>query len=234
MSIEASIEISRLDGGVLVVDGSALAQAFFRGDPSSVGTDSFDSLAGHGCESAITVGDLEAINRTMRTRSRHASWDSLLDRPLEWLAAIDIRLDLIEADAAEWEQAEGERLVRAALQGAIGPYRRAAVATKLLHLKRPRTFPILDNLVTAMLGRNIPEDASDSRLVDLAMELLLHLREQGRQNLESLTALQAMLRAEGMERSLVRILDGVLWFSHPAASIEGIRREFSVGSRSAS
>lgn len=152
-------------------------------------------------------------------------WASILDRPLPWLAAIDPDLDLIEAGDALWRRRSAEELVRAALAGTIAPRRGLAVSTKLLHLKRPRLFPILDELVAVMLGANVAA-ATPQRKLETAMELVLHLRDEGRRNLEALRSIQTALP---VERSLVRILDAVLWLSHPAAGLRGVVRVLQVG-----
>jgi hypothetical protein len=223
------IRIDRLDGERLVLDGISLARAFFLGDPSSIGVGSYDSLAGKGYSDMITTADLQAINRTMRARSSHKSWEPILNHHLGWLAAIDPSLDLIGADEGEWQAADGERLVRDALLASVGPYRGPSVVTKVLHLKRPRLFPVLDDFVAVMLGVNMPTDAPAARRVEVSMELLLHLRDQGRKNLSALQAIQAALEGEGIERSLVRVFDAMLWFSHPAAGVPGAMRDFTVG-----
>jgi hypothetical protein len=137
-------------------------------------------------------------------------------------------LDLIAASDDEWRIADGETLVVAALAAVIGPHRGPSVATKVLHLKRPRLFPVLDDFVAVMLGVNMPGDAQQTRRVKISVDLLLHLRAQGRRNLQQLQNIQSRLRAEGVDRSLVRILDGIVWFSHPAAGVSGTTREIVV------
>lgn len=220
--------IDRLDGERLVLDGLGLARAFFLGDASSIGAGSYDSLAGRGEVRRITTADIQAINRTMRARSSHQWWEPVLNRDLDWLSALDPALDLIAASDDEWRAVDGAELVTAALAAVIGPHRGASVASKVLHLKRPRLFPVLDEFVAVMLGRNMPEDASQSRRVKLAVGLVLHLRAQGRANLSQLQTINSTLKAEGVDRSLVRILDAVVWFSHPAAGVPNATREITV------
>jgi hypothetical protein len=215
-----TLEIARLDGDVLVLDGLGLARASFDGDDSS-----YDSLAGTGARDRIETADVHAINRWARARSPHGAWASIVDRPLSWLAAIDPDLDLIEASDARWRRERGEELVRAALADVVAARRGMAVATKLLHLKRPRLFPLLDEYVAVMLGRSVP--ATPERKLDTAIELVLHLRREGRRNLEPLTRIQAALAGDS-RRSLVRILDAVIWFSHPAAHLRGVERVLRV------
>ncbi|MDQ2935102.1 MAG: DUF6308 family protein [Chloroflexota bacterium] len=79
----------------------------------------------------------------------------------------------------------------------------------MLHLKRPKVFPILDSLVLEQIG-------ATSQSVTAILD---HLRAVGRHNLQSLREVQAYLAERDLERTLVRILDGLLWASHPDAGL---------------
>lgn len=104
-----------------------------------------------------------------------------------------------------------EQTVRqmAATTAVIGTGRGLSVATKVLHLKRPRLFPVLDSLVLNNLG--VTDSVAPIQIVD-------HLRHEGRRNLDALSAIQVALRPD-YERTLVRVLDALLWASHPAAGL---------------
>lgn len=224
----STLRIARRDGESLVLDGIGLARAFFLGDPSSIADGSYDSLAGRGERDRITTADIQTINRTMRARSSHESWEPILNRELGWLAALDPELDLIDTSDEEWQAAGGEALARSALAGTVGLRRGPSVASKVLHLKRPRLFPVLDDFVAVMLGVNMPDGAATDRRIEIAARLLLHIRAQGRANLEQLRTIQTTLSTEGVDRPLVRILDAILWFSHPAAGVPDATREIAV------
>src|SRR5437879_1077802 len=88
-----SVVITRLDGGRLVIHAEGLATHFFAVDPSSVGIGAYDSLAGKTARDRIERRDVEALNRTMRARSPHAAWESLIDSRADWLEAIPTDLD---------------------------------------------------------------------------------------------------------------------------------------------
>jgi hypothetical protein len=125
-------------------------------------------------------------------------------------------------------EAEGAKLSEIALRATIGQGRGPSVATKILHLKRPNLFPVLDDFVAVMLGINMPNSAPAVRRIELASTLMAHMRQQGRANLPALKAVQRCLRAQGIDRPLVRILDAIVWFSHPASGVADVAREISV------
>ena len=216
MSFEdSSIVIRRLDGGpsLIVQDASELAYAFFSRDPSSVGLKAYDQRAGHGDPDRITIDDVRAINQTMRARSPHAAWEGLTSAgPLPWLAALDPSWDLVELPGRQWERFQCTALLEAAFAAAIAPRRNLAVATKLLHLKQPALFPILDAFVVESIGglRRAP------------VTVLLHLRAEAQRNRPALQQVQATLQEAHVTRTLIRILDALLWSSHPGAGIAGL------------
>jgi hypothetical protein len=95
------------------------------------------------------------------------------------------------------------------LTSAVAPYRNLSVATKVLHLKRPHLFPVLDSLVAQQIGG----------VGRPAMELMDHIRAVGRANQEALLLIDASLDEVGIRRTAVRILDALLWASHLAAGL---------------
>ena len=206
----ADIQIHRIGSGpsLVVERAEELVAHFLRHDPSAQ-PGGYDDLAGGGEPDRITRADIVAINSTMRARSPHAAWESLLNNPgpLSWLAALDPAWDLVGEPEANWApKVRGP--VEAALVAATGPGRGYSVGTKVLHLKRPRMFPVLDSLVLQQLG--VTEGVPMIRVVE-------HLRSEGTRNLSALRSIQHAIAPH--ERSLVRILDIILWASHPAAGI---------------
>jgi len=209
-----SVVVPRLDGGprLVIEDAQGLAFDFFTKDASSSGTDPYDAWTGRTDPDRITTDDLYAINRTMRARSPHTAWSVFTgptDPPLPWLTALDPHVGLFDLDDPEWERGGYDALLADAFAAIIGPYRNLAVATKVLHLKRPRLFPVLDRLVVEQIG-------GIGRPV---MTLMRHIRAQGRANYVGLSLIQADLEEVHLLRSHVRILDALLWASHPASSL---------------
>jgi hypothetical protein len=103
-----------------------------------------------------------------------------------------------------------------------------AVATKLLHYKRPRLFPVLDSFVAEMFGMNIPDVGKAHERVEAAVRLTSAIRSEGRRNVETLRSIRDLLAQETSQRSLIRIFDAIVWFSHPAAGIKGAPRAIDV------
>ncbi|HEV8053367.1 MAG TPA: DUF6308 family protein, partial [Candidatus Limnocylindrales bacterium] len=92
-------------------------------------------------------------------------------------------------------------------------HRGHAVITKMLHLKRPSLVPVLDSLVIDQLGGR-------GKSVEQVLE---HLRSVGRSNLDALRQIQTHLVSltgydqRPIDRTTVRILDALLWSTHPAS-----------------
>jgi len=228
MPNDGAISVCRQDGELLVIqDPLALARAFFEREPSA-NSEAFDQLAGREPRSAIVLSDIIAMNAIMRARSPHGHWTALIEDDNSWLEAIPVELDLLELDDEDWRSARGDEHLRAALAAVLGPGRGLAVATKLLHLKRPRLFPLLDALVGEVLGARPPPPPTSGQSVEVALRLAGAVRREGRQNVDVLRRVQAALRDDGVARSLVRIFDALLWFSHPAAGLAGATRVIQV------
>lgn len=206
-----TVVVERFGGGprLVIEDAELLALDFFLKDVSSVGEGAYDAHVDGSEPDRITVADIVAINSTMRARSPHSAWESLttVSDPLPWLVAIPRRAHLFTMSATEWSTI-GPVLERA-LTVTIGPYRNLSVATKVLHLKRPHLFPVLDRLVIEQIGG----------VGRTPMVLLNHLRAIGIANIDALHQIDVSLRNSGIIRSDVRILDALLWSSHPTAGI---------------
>jgi Family of unknown function (DUF6308) len=222
------VEIARNDGGHLAIeDADTLALRFFTTDISSAAADSYDECA-HRTDPTGPFGeeDITPIRTGMRlARLDRATWPWLInDSPRGFLRAIDPAWDLVELDDRSWPN------VREAMQQALyefmGSGRGGAVATKFLHYKRPRLFPILDSAVLANIGYSIPEpttsknpatvERSRRRRADVGVAICSRLRKHSIENISSLRTIQILLRDQGKERSLW-ILDALLWSVHPAS-----------------
>lgn len=205
------IEIARLgDHEPLVIENADwLAEAFFAVDPSGK-PGGFDDKAAASAPTRIESKDVDAINGTMRARSPQKAWTTVKDQELPWLAAVPPTWDLVELDDAEWQDHAAPGL-EAALDALIQKGRGVSVSTKMLHLKRPRMVPVLDSLVVEQLGAAMPSTPARG------VALIGHLREVAKQNRESLNRIIDYLGAQGVDRSVVRVLDALLWGSHKAS-----------------
>jgi hypothetical protein len=213
-----TIAIERMDGGprLLIEDADFLAATFFQADASSGGLNAYDAYSGKGEPNRITDDDVTVINQTMRARSPHDKWTELTTptEPLKWLAAIEPAWELFGMSPLLWEQSGCTATIEKALGEAVASYRNLSMASKILHLKRPAFFPVLDSLVVEQIGGTSEKP----------IELILQIREQGRANLRALGIIQAELKELELDgkpivRTRVRILDALLWTSHPQTSL---------------
>lgn len=200
-----TIVIERMDGGprLVIEDAELILWEMIRQD---AGARAFDARAGQGDPNLIQAEDIRAINQ-MRARSSPVAWEPVTG-PASWLAALDPQQALFEIDDAEWSD-RWAYLIEAALTAAAGPKRGIARVTKILHLKRPRLVPVLDSLVVQQMGgRNRS-----------AIEMVDHLRKVGAKNRNGLGTIADALEKLDVHRTQVRILDVLLWASHPASSL---------------
>ncbi|RKQ86059.1 hypothetical protein C8N24_4068 [Solirubrobacter pauli] len=217
--------IEREDDELLVLDGLALVQGFLAGDPSAR-PGGYNDQAGLGDREAISLADVRLVNSTMRARAEHARWAPIIAADQRWLSRIPDELDLIETDDDAWATARGDQLVNEAIARCIVPYIALARSTKVLHLKRPRAFPVLDELAIQMMGLPVP-DKRQAR-IRVAQRAAAALRREGRRNIHALRHIQDATASERTRLTLIRLLDIALWFAHPAASADGTLREITV------
>lgn len=213
--MDVRIATLRPTATLVIHDAEHLAWAFFQFDPSSAHPKAYDKwvLAQQSPVNRIVAQDVTAINTTMAARSPLDKWEQFTHAvsDLHELAAIDPGWDLLTLPDDVWARQQVAQRIEALLAAVMGPWRNAAVATKVLHAKRPRLVPVLDSYVVAVLGGLPMPDAHT------ATKLIVLLRQQGRANLTALQALQQQLCADGYNRTLLRILDALLWLSHPGA-----------------
>jgi hypothetical protein len=219
--------IQREDSEKLVLDGLGLARAFFRAEtgPAIPG---YDPVAGLGDPARVVLDDIVAMNSTMRSRSKHSLWDDVLAGDQQWLRDIPPDLEMVAADDAHWAALDGDALVATAIDACIRPGIGLAGATKLLHLKRPRVMPILDQLVAEMMGVTLPSSSAAEARAALARRLATAIRRESRRNVTPLHRIQADLEKRDVMRPLIRIFDAILRSSHPAASVTGATRSIAV------
>jgi hypothetical protein len=208
-AVTAELRIRRPD--LVVADPYARALKFFSEDASSVGPLAYDPyIAGGGSPpNRIVLEDVVAINRTMRARSSHSRWEPVIERgELPELAAVDPKWDGFMTSDDEWERSEILLRITSLIDAILGRGVGVSVATKVLHIKRPALIPICDSYVLQLMG--IPGITGAS-----AAALIQHLRDSREELLPVLNEIQARLRAVGIDRTLVRIMDVLIWGSHP-------------------
>lgn len=208
-------------GRLLLPDADLRAVRFFAEDISSVDGQhpSFDERAATGgLRPQYDETDTTAIRRGMRlNRAPGRLWAWVREEaPVGFLDDLPPNLDLIDCTDQEFDDVAPT--LHAALAGFVAPasgqWRRLAVATKIIHLKRPRLVPILDRNVLAVLGLHLPDDAAQAAQVSMGLEAARLIREVGRHNRAGLTDIEAQLKAAGNPRPPARILDALLWLAY--------------------
>lgn len=82
-------------------------------------------------------------------------------------------------------------------------------ATKILHLKRPELFPVLDNFVVQFLTRKSP--SGSPRDISLALQCIEITRERIQNQIEEFTKLQTSVQDLPIPLTIVRMFDILCW-----------------------
>lgn len=217
---------TKADTQLVIPSARRLAEVFFELDPSSrqppapESTTSYDDWSEQTERNRIEPYDVTVLNTSMRARTKPEVWHPLHDAGnLNWLEAVDPDWDLLSMPQDEFDQRNMGAVVEQLAFSMLRKWINVSVATKMLHLKRPRLMPVLDPLVVAQLGARISTTAKFETRAKQIREVVLFVREQGLANGNELTAIKAHLASRGKERTLVRVLDALLWSSHPASLI---------------
>ena len=203
-------------GDVLTDCGRRLL-VFCATDPSYLG---YDVPGVGGPPDVILPEQLDATNAAMRAFAFKTDWQrqELIGVRLPQLhpRLIPLEADLIELGDEEWAGLRPR--VVAAYQRIIEPHRgakhriRAVAASKILHLKRPSLFAIVDFRVTGYLR------AGQTDPVATAMAVTDAIRALGRHggNRQALARCAEYLRDRRLEgrpvvMTQVRMLDALIW-----------------------
>lgn len=189
----------------------ATVERFFTRDRSSAGPRSYDAYVyeGRSPQNRVVDADVSAINVTMGARSPHRDWTSLIKRgDLSQLRALRRDLDLFQTPDAVWVRERVPKRLAALFETVIGKGIGIARATKVLHIKRPALIPVCDSYVLGLMG--IPNAGAES-----GVALVEHLRSIRKELLPTLLECQAGLNRRGIDRTLVRIVDSLIWSAYP-------------------
>lgn len=204
-----SLQIHRPD--LIVQHPWATVERFFSRDRSSAGPRSYDAyvIGGASPPNRVIDADVSAINVTMGARSPHRDWNTLIKRgDLPELRALRRDLDLFQTPDPMWARERVPNRLAALFKAFIGKGIGIARATKLLHIKRSALIPVCDSYVLSLMG--IPDVGADS-----GVALVEHLRSVRSDLLPTLMECQVRLRQQGLERTLVRIVDSLIWSAYP-------------------
>lgn len=209
MTGDGPIRLRRAD--VIVETPWKTALKFFTENSSSIGSRSYDAyvMAGRSPANRVTEADVRAINVTMGARSPHVDWAKLIKRgDLSELKSLNQNLDLFQTSDRRWSKERVPVRLAALFNVVIGKGIGIARATKVLHIKRPRLIPVCDSYVLRLMG--IPDVGAES-----GVALVEEIRAIRNDLLPTLLDLQGRLRERGFDRTLVRILDSLLWSGYP-------------------
>jgi len=221
------ITIERLDGAGTISVGNAaeLVRRFAELD-RGIG---YDRSIRSSPKDRIVAGDIEVLNRSMRTGSSYEHWRGLIGDPKPaWLGALPVSWDLSAITKEQWTRRCGQARMEAAFAAMLGPYRGLSVVSKVLHPKRPKLIPILDALVLEQLGAQARSQAPTATKAHVAGQVVSHLRVQARANQLALTTLQAGLARQGIGLSRIRLIDILLWMTHPAVRLVPFDRRMTI------
>jgi hypothetical protein len=151
------------------------------------------------------------VNRTMGARSSYSNWDRLVKRgSIPALREIDEELDLFLTSDRKWTASHVSDNLASLFGLVVGNGIGIAIASKLLHLKRPRLIPVCDSYVLRLMGIPGHGAASGVALVECLRSIRKHWTSPLKQ-------LQVSLQVQGHDRSLVRVADALMWSAAKAS-----------------
>jgi hypothetical protein len=210
------------DGREIYVDEDKMIAEIEEGE-AYYGRDIFEYDPHVNPSDEITTADVDAALRIARIR---AVKPADIRRAIKSKKAIGTALHQIEFAADLFAMDEGETL-----ELVDGPLRElitslaevkgvdVAVASKILHLKRPALVPILDRYVFSFYSY-IYHAGKKSRNVETAVRLLKEIRDDGLNNLNVLNGLARRINDAANEKlppgqtvalTPARVLDRVIW-----------------------
>jgi hypothetical protein len=108
-----------------------------------------------------------------------------------------------------------------------------AKATKILHLKRPSLFPVLDSFVARFLsGIDLNNHSDKRRLVELGLHLMNVTREDLRRNRAQFRRLGEQLRDMPIKLTPVRMYDVLCWTQEKWVNRGNTHAEYGTAVRS--
>lgn len=175
--------------------------------------DGYDNF--HSVDNDISMVDIEATKRLNSNIDRYDKNESsaLLRRAAELSSLLSRipNIDLHELDAPRWQDLQKDIMQLFQIMLKV-PGIGLPKAVKILHLKRPKLFPILDSYVVELLTGNNPSSSSDdSLLAELGVKALGIAREDIITNKETFHRLKQSVEDLPIPLTIVRIYDILCW-----------------------
>ncbi|MDV3243718.1 MAG: DUF6308 family protein [Nitrososphaerales archaeon] len=188
----------------------------------------------HTIDDRITMDDVESANRLFAMIDRYDSTES---SRIVGAAQLESALtevpdaDLACLDHATWLELEPK--VRALLDQflsirGVG----LAKATKILHLKRPHLFPVLDSFVAKFLSGQGVVAVGKGRLVEVGLSIMEMVREDLQRNGSQFLRLQERLAGLPIQLTPVRMHDILCWSQEKWVVRGNTHAEYGTATRS--
>lgn len=165
----------------------------------------------HNMTNNIIPKDIEAANRLFARITPLAAKGLISSDVIPLILEKIQNVDLDEVSDNSWieNKLTMKELLRACLQiPGVG----LAVATKVLHLKRPKLIPILDSFVMKFLtGVDISTVSEDASLLECGIDALEIVRKDLINNHEALCSLQKQLTDLPIPVGRIRLYDILCW-----------------------
>lgn len=164
-------------------------------------------------DNKVTTHDIDAANELYAMINRYEPTEgSRILEATHLQSALDAvpDVDLMDLDDEAWQNLMPN--VRTLL-GQFLSIRGVglAKATKILHLKRPHVFPVLDSFVFKFLSGSNPDAEDKKRLVEQGIQVLNSAREDLRRNGAAFRSLGERLADLPIQLTPVRMYDILCW-----------------------
>jgi len=160
-------------------------------------------------DNQLTVHDIllsVAVNSRLDAKGLSSIWREKW-RVEQHLGLLPPTLDLADPHA----EIPWETIVRVFTEFEHIRHAKLAVASKILHKKRPSLIPMMDDVIRRYYQQAYPEFAWSRMCGPLSGQLMHHFRDDLLAARPQLETLAAYLHADGYQLTLVRLLEMLIW-----------------------
>lgn len=164
----------------------------------------------HDVNNIITLKNIDAANKLYARISKTVAERVIQSESIRNTLAVIDNKEMGEINKENWKDYK-EKLYHLLLSFCSIKGVGIAVATKILHLKRPKLIPILDSFVVKFLLEIDIQDINKRYLPEIGIKSIDMIREDIMRNLEAFTILQERLSDLSIPLSKVRLYDILVW-----------------------